>query len=94
MDFAKLQKATQGRLIELLTIELNLGFTLLAAAQHERSVRDARKVLATVRYFEGRITNARALSRIRERADELEHLLFRNEDSPKRAGPPGKSVSC
>jgi hypothetical protein len=93
VDFAKLETATQERLIELLTIELNLGFTLLAAAQHERSLRDARKVLATVRHFEGRIINAKALSRIRDRADELEQLLFRNNAPQNRGELPGKSVS-
>jgi hypothetical protein len=79
----ELKRATQQRLIGLLTIELDLGFAFasLGAQQweaigRERSRQSAEEAVTVTRYLEGGISDARDWWRIHERADELDRLLL------------------
>jgi hypothetical protein len=83
-------KATQQRLVGLLTIELELGFAFanLGSHQWERSSREqscqsARESVTIIRYFEGTISDARDWWKIHARADKLELMLreFPHRDS-------------
>ena len=83
MDFAELGETTQKRLIGFLQTDLDLGFTFVKMAQtreagpaRERLVQNARKVVEAVRRFEGRIADPKAWKAIKERADELQHVLL------------------
>jgi hypothetical protein len=95
VDSVKLKRATQKRLIGLLTIELDLGFAFasLGAQQweaigRERSRQSAQEAVTMARYFEGTISDARDWWRIHERADELDRILLA---FPIRAAIPASS---
>lgn len=80
MNFGEIEDQSQHRLIEFLKIDLDLGFTFTRMAQtrnngYERLLQNARKVLDSVRRFEGRIVDRTARKEIHEKADELERLL-------------------
>jgi hypothetical protein len=83
VEIEELKRATEQRLIALLTIELDLGFAFarLGAQQweaigRERSRQSAQDAVTITRHFEGTISDARDWWQIHERADELDRLLL------------------
>jgi hypothetical protein len=81
-DLDHLRVEAQRALHEFLIHDLDLCFTFLSLARHEKLgadlqqlVQNAIKGLATIRHFEGHISDPLAWLRIQERADELEGLL-------------------
>ena len=95
VESEELKRATQQRLIGLLTIELDFGFAFarLGAQQwetigRERSRQSAEESVTIIHYFEGTISNARDWCRIHERVDELDRILLA---FPNRAAIPASS---
>jgi len=84
VDFGDLYAAGQRGRIELLALELDLAFNFARLSQQyrdptnrERAFHCAQIALEAVRRFEGQIADATAWKEIHERADELERLLKR-----------------
>jgi Mg-chelatase subunit ChlI len=80
-----LEDGVQQNLLDFLRIEVDLGFTLAKTAEIEASMQSsehaeqarkhAESAIETIRRFQSKIKDTRALIEIRQRADELQRLI-------------------
>ena len=83
VESTEFKNAKQKILLELLTMELDLGFAFasLGTRQWEKSGRErsrqsAQEAVTEIRNWEGTISDAKDWWQIHSRADELERVLF------------------
>ena len=81
-DFASLEQRSQKALIDFLSTDLDLCFTMLESARlssrrehRERTLATVRAGLVTLRYLMDRVQNASTSSKLHARADELESAI-------------------
>ena len=82
VESTEFNNAKQKVLLELLTIELDLGFAFASLRDkqwentgRERSRQSAQEAVAAIRSWEGIISNAKDWWQIHSRADELERVI-------------------
>ena len=83
LDLEELDKRRQENLINFLNADLDLGFTFIETAKqrsrnhadHTQALEKARRVVQTIRQFEGSIAEPDMWDAIHARADELNKLI-------------------